>query len=125
MNKLNKEQILLLHQELIVEFGGSNGIRDEELLDAALQAPFQSFGGESLYPTLQAKAARLCFGIVQNHPFIDGNKRIGAHVMIIFLAINGIELSYSQDELVGIILDVASGKSDSNMVLDWILSHLS
>lgn len=123
MIKITNEQVRLLHQELILEFGGSDGIRDEGLLEAALQSPFQIFGGENLYPSLQSKAAKLGFGIVQNHPFVDGNKRTGAHVMILFLAINGVELSYTQEELIKIILEVASGKSDSGEIFNWIIDH--
>ena len=90
MIRLSKPQILLLHEQLIAETGGSSGLRDEGMLDSALNAPFQTFGGEDIYPSLQQKAARLCFGLVKNHPFVDGNKRIGAHVMLVFLALNGV-----------------------------------
>ena len=90
MIRLFKPQILLLHEQLIAETGGSSGLRDEGMLDSALNAPFQTFGGEGVYPSLQQKAARLCFGLVKNHPFVDGNKRIGAHVMLVFLALNGV-----------------------------------
>ena len=90
MIRLSKPQILLLHEQLIAETGGSSGLRDEGMLDSALNAPFQTFGGEDVYPSLQQKAARLCFGLVKNHPFLDGNKRIGAHVMLVFLALNGV-----------------------------------
>ena len=80
----------------VAETGGSPGLRDEGLLDSALNAPFQSFGDTSAYPSLQQKAARLCYGLVKNNPFVDGNKRIGAHAMLVFLAVNGVELSYTQ-----------------------------
>ncbi len=90
MIRLSKPQILLLHEQLIAETGGSSGLRDEGMLDSALNAPFQTFGGEGVYPSLQQKPARLCFGLVKNHPFVDGNKRIGAHVMLVFLALNGV-----------------------------------
>ena len=82
---LSKEQILQMHSELIRLFGGESGIRDESLLDSAIQTPFQSFDGSDLYPTIQAKAARLGFGLIMNHCMVDGNKRIGAHVMLVFL----------------------------------------
>ena len=76
MIKLTKEQILLLHSELIKMTGGSDGIRDIGLLESALETPFQSYGGEELYPSIQAKAARLCYGLVKNHAMVDGNKRL-------------------------------------------------
>ena len=85
----------MLHSHLIAETGGVDGLRDEGMLESAMNAPFQSFAGEEVYPSLQQKAARLCFGLVKNHPFIDGNKRIGTHAMLVFLALNGIELDYT------------------------------
>ena len=123
MKTLSKRQILGLHSALIQEFGGIDGIRDEGLLESALAAPFQTFGGEPVYPSLQAKAAQLGFGLICNHPFVDGNKRIGAHAMLVFLAVNGIELRYEQQELIDIILSVASGQNDRQGLLQWILEH--
>ena len=123
MIRLSKPQILLLHEQLIAETGGSSGLRDEGMLDSALNAPFQTFGGEDVYPSLQQKAARLCFGLVKNHPFVDGNKRIGAHVMLVFLVLNGIELQHTQTELSDIILQLAAGTIQSSDLLDWILTH--
>ena len=105
---LSKEQVLKLHASLIEATGGSGGIRDEGMLDLALNNPFQSFGGKELYPSIQAKAARLCFGLVRNHAMLDGNKRLGTHVMLVFLALNGYELYYSQKELSDVILALAS-----------------
>lgn len=123
MIRLSKSQVLLIHDQLITETGGSYGLRDEGMLDSALNAPFQTFDGEDVYPSLQQKAARLCFGLVKNHPFIDGNKRIGAHVMLVFLALNGIKLQHSQTELSNIILQLAAGEIDTEDLLYWILSH--
>ena len=74
MKKLSKEQILMLHTQLIQQTGGSDGVRDYNLLDSALETPFQSFGGDELYPTIQAKAARLGFGLIKNHCMIDGKE---------------------------------------------------
>ena len=87
MKTLSKEQVLRLHNALLETFGGTAGVRDDGLLESALNAPFATFGGQYLYPSIQAKAAQLGFGLVCNHPFVDGNKRIGAHVMLVFLAI--------------------------------------
>ena len=112
-----------MHAELIAATGGSNGIRDEVLLDAALAAPFISFGGMDLYPSLEQKAARLGYGLIKNHAMIDGNKRIGAHAMLVFLALNDIRLQYTQEELYTIILDVAAGKSSQENLLTWIEAH--
>ena len=123
MIQLSKEQVLLLHKQLIECTGGSQGIRDEGMLDSALSNPFQSFGGEELYPSIQAKAAQLCFGLVRNHPMIDGNKRLGAHVMLVFLTLNGYELSYTQQELSDTILALASGELDIKAIMQWIIKH--
>ena len=123
MKKLSKEQILMLHTQLIQQTGGSDGVRDYNLLDSALETPFQSFGGDELYPTIQAKAARLGYGLIKNHCMIDGNKRIGTHAMLVFLALNGIELKYTQKELYETILNVASGSVDYNVLLKWVLNH--
>ena len=123
MKRLSKEQILLLHSQLIQQTGGSDGIRDYALLESAIEAPFQSFGGDELYPTIQAKAARLGYGLIKNHCMVDGNKRIGTHVMLVFLTLNGIELSYTQKELYEVILQVASGELEYEDLLKWILRH--
>lgn len=123
MIRLTKSQILLLHEQLITETGGSSGLRDEGMLDSALNDPFQTFGKEDMYPSLQQKAARLCFGLVKNHPFVDGNKRIGAHAMLVFLALNGVELQHSQAELSDVILQLAAGEIEATDLLRWILEH--
>ncbi|MCM1430779.1 MAG: type II toxin-antitoxin system death-on-curing family toxin [Muribaculaceae bacterium] len=98
-------------------------MRDEKLLDSALNNPFQSFNGSELYPGIYAKAAQLCFGLVKNHAMVDGNKRLGAHAMLVFLALNGYELLYSQAELSNIILAVADGEAGAEDILQWILEH--
>lgn len=123
MIRLTKKQVLMLHTQLIESTGGCDGIRDEGLLDSALETPFQSFGGEELYPSIQSKAARLCYGLVKNHAMIDGNKRIGAHTILVFLVVNGYELKYTQKELSDVILDVADGKKEYEDILAWILEH--
>lgn len=123
MKRLSKEQILKLHTQLIEQTGGSEGVRDYNLLDSAIETPFQSFGGDELYPTIQAKSARLGYGLIKNHCMIDGNKRIGAHAMLVFLALNGIELQYSQKELYETILQVADGSLEYEDLLRWILEH--
>ena len=123
MKKLSKKQILMLHTQLIQQTGGSEGVRDYNLRDSALETTFQSFGGDELYPTIQAKAARLGYGLIKNHCMIDGNKRIGTHAMLVFLALNGIELKYMQKELYETILDVAAGKIEYEDLLQWVLDH--
>ncbi len=123
MIKLTKEQVLLLHTQLIQTTGRSDGIRDVGLFESALESPFQSYGGEELYPSIQAKAARLCYGLVKNHAMIDGNKRIGCHAMLVFLALNGYEMVYTQKELSDLILDVAEDRKQQKDILHWLLVH--
>ena len=122
---LSKEQILVLHEQLIEEAGGSSGLKDEGLLESALASPFQSFDGKDLFPSVYQKAARLGFGLASNHAFIDGNKRIGAHAMLVFLLLNGVEIEYSQEELIYLFLGIANGEKDYPDVLNWIVSHLN
>ncbi len=120
---LNKRQVIMLHSQLVMETGGCDGIRDEALLESALHAPFQGFGNTEIYPSILQKASRLCYGLVMNHPFIDGNKRIGAHVMLVFLELNGIELTYTQEELADKILMLAAGKLSFEELYSWVIEH--
>lgn len=123
MKKLSERQVLQMHEQLLEQTGGMPGVRDEGLLQSALEAPFQSFGGEEIYPSVQQKAARLGYGLIKNHPFLDGNKRIGTHVLLVFLCLNGIELDYTQRELEEIILSVAASKAGNAELLQWLLQH--
>lgn len=123
MKRLTKKQILYLHEELMQQTGGTAGMRDDALLEAALAAPFQSYGGQFVYPTLVGQAARLGYGLTRNHPFVDGNKRIGVHAMLVFLALNGVELEYTQKELSDLFLGVAAGTISCDMLTQWIIEH--
>ena len=125
MKILSEANIRMLHKNLIDAFGGSDGIRDPGLLESAVNAPFQTFAGRALYPGIYRKAAQLAFGIIRNHPFIDGNKRTGAHSMLVFLELNGVTLQYEQEELIDIILSVASGQADADELFHWICAHLN
>lgn len=120
---LSLEQVLLMHKQLIEESGGSDEVRDIGLLKSAINNPFQTFGGVELYPSIQEKAARLCFGIVKNHALVDGNKRLGTHVMLVFLWLNGYTLEYQDEEMINIILDLASGKITADQLISWIIDH--
>lgn len=124
MKMLSKRQILLLHSMLVAQSGGMDGLRDEGLLDAAINMPLQTFGGQELYPTIPEKAARLGYGLIRNHPFLDGNKRIGTHAMLVFLDINNITLSYEDEDLISTILHVAAGAMDCNAFLEWLKAHV-
>ena len=121
---LTKEDILLLHKQLIDRYGGLSGIRDEGLLDSALNAPFQGFGEVDFYPSIPEKAVRLCFGLVKNHPFYDGNKRIGAMVLTVALDLNHYSLRAAKGELSRIILQLAANEISDTDLLQWVYDHL-
>ena len=123
MKRLSKEQILLLHSQLIEQTGGIPGVRDIGLLESAIESPFQAFAGKELYPTIQAKGTRLGYGLIKNHCMLDGNKRIGTHAMLVFFALNGIELRYTQKELYEMVLAVADGTLEYEAMLRWVLEH--
>lgn len=123
MKYLTEDQVVRLHQALIETSGGSLGIRVEGMLNSAIKTPLQTFDKSELFPSLLDKATRLAFGLIKNHPFIDGNKRIGTHAMLIFLALNGITLSYNDEDLIDIILKVASNQANESDLYQWIENH--
>ena len=121
---LSKDQVLYLHSELIKATGGLDGLRDDNLLQSALLSPMQTYNSVELFPSLIDKAVRLACGLTQNHPFIDGNKRIGAHAMLVTLKLNGISLSYTQQELFSVFLELASGEIAYEELKVWVQSHI-
>ena len=123
MIKLTKEQVISIHSSLIEATGGTDGVRDIGLLESALETPFQTFDGKDLYPALIQKAARLGYSLVSNHPYVDGNKRIGIHTMLVFLAVNGVEIECTQKELIDIGLSLADGTMDAEKLLIWLSLH--
>lgn len=123
MIRLTTKQVITIHSSLIEATGGTDGVRDMGLLESALETPFQTFGGQDLYPALIQKAARLGHSLVSNHPFVDGNKRIGIHVMLVFLAINGVEIECTQQELIDVGLSLADGTMNAEKLLIWLSSH--
>ena len=125
MNMLTKQQILLLHTQLIRQSGGTDGVRDEGMLDSAISQPLQTFDNMELYPGIVNKAVRLGYGLITNHPFVDGNKRIGTHAMLVTLDINGIELQYQDEDMIQLILKIASGKADDRVLRTWVLAHIA
>ena len=124
MKVLSREQILLLHEQLIERYGGSHGVRDEGLLDSALHAPFQSFGGYEFFPTVTDKAVRLCTGLVQNHPFHDGNKRIAAMALLTTLDLNHVQLRTNSKELSDVILKLAADEINDEDLLQWVKDRI-
>lgn len=109
---------------MVIEMtGGVDGVRDNDLLDSALNALFQTFDGKELYPALLSKVAVMCRSIILNHSFVDGNKRTGIHFTLIFLELKGIELQYSQNELIELGFGVAAGQLSSDDILKWLVEH--
>ena len=125
MITLTKEQVLLLHKCIYERYGGSYGVRDEGLLDSALEAPFQTFAGQDLYPEDMDKIVRLGYGLIGNHPFHDGNKRIGALALLTLLELNGYSIVSTNKEFADIIYAVASGSEgkDYEELLNWVKEH--
>lgn len=124
MIKFGQDKVLLLHQLLIEQTGGEHGVRDFGLLDSALEACYATFDGKELFPSKEEKAARLGIGLVSNHAFVDGNKRIGLYVMLTFLEVNGIRIETTDDELVSVGLALAQGKMNYEALLQWIRDRI-
>lgn len=123
MIRLIKEQLLSIYGMLIERTGGSSGVINEPLLDSALNNIWQTFDGVELYPSLTEKGARLGYSLVRNHSFADGNKRIGILAMLTFLSVNGIEITWTDTEIVETGLVLASGLMDYEALLAWLREH--
>ena len=107
---LTSAEIIEIHDYQIEHFGGGEGLRDIELLKSAIGMPSATFGGEYLHPTILEMAAAYLYHLVENHPFVDGNKRVGAMAALIFLDLNGYDFDASDAEFTDMVLKVASGK---------------
>ena len=123
MIKFSKEKVLLLHKIIAEATGGSVGVRDEALLDSALETTFAGFGNKEFYPTKEEKGARLGYSLISNHAFVDGNKRIGIYVMMAFLEMNGIRLKCTDEEIIKIGLSVADGSMGYEELAEWVKLH--
>jgi death-on-curing protein len=123
--KLSFDTLVAIHSDLVSQSGGLDGIRDSHLLESALNAPFQTFGGKDLYPTLEKKAAQLAFSLIKNHPFQDGNKRIGIVAMVTFLKRNGLSVSCTDEELISLGLGLADDTFDKEYLENWLALHIT
>ena len=123
MIRFSKEKILLLHQIMAQATGGSVGVRDEGLLESALETAFSGFGGVDFYPSKEEKGARLGYSLISNHAFVDGNKRIGMYIMLTFLEVNSIRLDCTNEDVVHAGLSVADGSMDYEGLLAWVREH--
>lgn len=117
------EQVTLFHEKLIRQTGGAEGARSMALVESAINRANASFGGVDAWKSLEQKAAAVACGLVQNHGFVDGNKRVGIAVMLLILRKNGYSLAYAQPELIALGLDMATGKADVSAVTAWIQAH--
>ena len=120
---LSKDQIIKLHESIYERYGGDVGVLNEGMLDSALQAPFQTFGGEDLIPDTKEKIVRMAYGLIKNHAFRDGNKRIGALVLLVLLELNGYKVVASNAEFADIIMGVAASEKDEKDLLCWVETH--
>jgi death-on-curing family protein len=120
---LTPNEIISLHESMITNTGGSNGIRDFGMLESAVYGAYASFDGNDVYPTISEKAARLAYSIIKNHAFVDGNKRTGIFVMIITLEINSMILNCTDSELVDLGLGIADGTIGYSDILTWLTNH--
>jgi death-on-curing protein len=123
MKRLSGEAVIAMHSELIAQSGGLDGIRDTTMLDVSINSLFHTFDGQNLYPTIQAMAAHLAFSLIKNHPFLDGNKRIGILSMLVFLDINGLPVDCTDDELVTLGLGLADSSITESELIEWIILH--
>ncbi len=123
MITLDIEQVIHLHSLLIEKTGGKDGIRDKGLLESSIYHAYATFKGEDLYPEIEEKIARQMFSLIRNHAFIDGNKRIGIFSMLVLLELNGINISFTQKELIELAIDTTEGKYDADSIIKWIKSH--
>jgi len=124
MRYLMLGEVVELHRLILERSGGASGIRDLGALDSALAQPQATFGGQDLYPDLIEKAAALCFSLVQNHPFLDGNKRVGHAAMETFLILNGFEIDAGIDDQEKTILELASGTLPRRALVSWLRGHV-
>ena len=120
MQFLSLEEVLYLHALHIATSGGSEGLRDRGALESALAQPQMTFGGEDLYPTLLEKAAALGFSLILNHPFVDGNKRVGFGAMNLILKRNGQKVQAEIDEAEAMVLGVAAGEKSREELIEWL-----
>ena len=111
------------HKDLTKEYRNLEGVRDIKLLESAISNPFQSMFGEDLYKSIEAKAARLAFGIINNHPFVDGNKRTGLHCMLVFLLLNEYDIEYTQEEIEELAVGIAEKTIVDTAIIEWISSR--
>ena len=124
MKRISVEQVRKLHEKMLGATGGECGLRNLSSLESALNNAFATFGGRELYPSIEEKCANICYCLVNNHPFIDGNKRIGTYVMLVLLEYNSIILHFTQSDLIDLGLGIAEGRYIQDYIVSWIKQHV-
>ena len=124
MITLTKDQIIMLHNAIYERYGGALGVLNEGMLDSAVQAPFQTFGGEELLPDTKDKIIRLAYGLIKNHSFRDGNKRIGALVLLTLFELNGYHVNATNEDFIDIIMGIAASEKDDTDLKNWVDEHI-
>lgn len=120
---LTIKELIVFHERIISKSGGSSGIRDLGLIKSALQRPYATFDGMDLYDTTEKKISVLVYSLISNHGFVDGNKRVGVAILVLLCKLNNVLIKFTQDELIDLGLNVASGKLNDLDIYDWILTH--
>ncbi len=124
MRLLALAEVIELHRRILEQSGGAPGLRDLAALQSAVAQPLMTYGAEDLYPTVEEKASALCFSLVRNHPFVDGNKRVGHAALDTMLVLNGLELEADVDDAERVMLDMAAGKLQREDLLRWVQGHV-
>ena len=123
MEMIALEEIIIFHEKIIEKTGGSQGVRDIGLIESAINRPFQTYDGIELYPEIESKISAITYSLINNHGFVDGNKRIGVSVMLLLLRLNDIKIEYKQEELVDLGIKIAENKCKEEDIKKWIESH--
>jgi death on curing protein len=122
---ITKEEVLLIHNEVIKLHGGSNGIREMGGLESAIARPYQTFGGDDLYPSVFEKAAAMGESIIMNYPFVDGNKRTGYVLMETILRMGQYKISSSDDDLYSFVIGISTGELKFEQIVNWLKANSS
>jgi death on curing protein len=120
---INKSTVLRIHELSIIQYGGSDGIREEGLMESAIARPYQTFGGEDLYPSVIEKAAAIGESIIINHPFVDGNKRTGFLAMLAILEEKGLELTLSKEDVYNFVIKISTGQLKFEQIVEWLKNN--
>lgn len=120
---ITKEEVLLIHNQVVKLHGGANGVRDINGLESAIARPYQTFGGSKLYPTCFEKGAAVGESIIMNHPFVDGNKRTGYVLMELMLRLEGFRITSDDEELYQFVIDISTGDKRFEEIVEWLKAN--